>query len=263
MSSLKPPSRKTPARVLRALSSIVEFEKGASSDFNQRMHVYGLMEPALQQVRMAVGDENFAVMAEKTPQGWNIKQPKQLAKAYTLWLDDWFKQQLVGYDKAPDSVKEALLDTGYNTGPGLVFAPGVQAASAGWEWQKLGLALLSTATVDGRTVMGLAKRRAVAYNKIVDESAKKSNTMMSTKSVRIYNLQTVDNNKVPVYSGMNMPKTVADKLTDLFVNNPYKVSKIAYDPENQLVYMNKEGNPVHRMSQPRDLENSVTPEVDL
>lgn len=93
---------------------------------------------------------------------------RHVSRAYLNLLDGFWRRQ-PGYNEAPTKVKAALLDTTYNLGTQIFSFEGVLSALERGDYFEVGLQLLDTANVEGKSMMGLAKRRAQAFNLISDE----------------------------------------------------------------------------------------------
>lgn len=92
---------------------------------------------------------------------------EEVARSYLTELNSkWARVD--GYDLVSPEVKEALLDASYNMGESVLgFEKLTEALKRGDE-QTVVTELLDTANVDGQTIRGLARRRAVAYNAVAD-----------------------------------------------------------------------------------------------
>lgn len=72
-----------------------------------------------------------------------------------------------GFSEAPMSVQEALLDTAYNTSAGEMSKwKGMKKALAEGDYEKVLKETLDTANSGGKSLRGMARRRAMNYNKI-------------------------------------------------------------------------------------------------
>ena len=91
----------------------------------------------------------------------------KVAKDYLNVLENKW-EGVEGFSEASDDVKKALLDTTYNIGEGVLKFKGVKSALKGGNEEEVVKSLLDTASVDGKAVKGLAKRRAEAYNEVSD-----------------------------------------------------------------------------------------------
>ena len=89
----------------------------------------------------------------------------KVAKDYLNVLENKW-EGVEGFKDASDGVKKALLDTTYNIGEGVLKFKGVKSALKGGDEEEVVKSLLDTASVDGKAVKGLAKRRAEAYNEV-------------------------------------------------------------------------------------------------
>jgi len=88
---------------------------------------------------------------------------REIAKLYLIDIGAKL-QGLEGYAEAPDGVQVALLDTMYNTGDQLLGWKGMAEGLKGGDYEKAMKNILDTAQVEGKSMKGLAKRRAKAYN---------------------------------------------------------------------------------------------------
>lgn len=94
--------------------------------------------------------------------------PEQVARMYINYLDGKWENRK-GYKDAPEAVKEALLDLSYNLGERALTYTGIKDALASGDYDKALLNTLDVTKVSGKgmsgSVIGIAKRRAEAYNK--------------------------------------------------------------------------------------------------
>lgn len=79
----------------------------------------------------------------------------------------WGRQE--GYNNAPPEVQEAILDASYNMGEQVLGFDNLNEALKAGDYSTVAKELLDTASVDGKTVKGLAKRRAELYNGVAEQ----------------------------------------------------------------------------------------------
>lgn len=91
----------------------------------------------------------------------------EVARKYLTKLEGRWKG-VEGYDSAPETLKEALLDTSYNMGEQVFGMNKTLSDLKSGEYDKVAEALLYTASVGGKSVRGVAVRRAEAYNKVAE-----------------------------------------------------------------------------------------------
>ena len=153
---------------------------------------------------------------------------KKLATQYLSLLDRYLTIGLKkSYTAAPDSVKQALKDTAYNIGPSATILV-VQEALADQDYKKVSLALLDTATINGKASAGLAKRRAELHNRILKDLARR---------------------KINSYSGRI--KKVVRNIYEQYQIQPNLITTIRVKGK-ELQYLNKFGDPVHVLRKPTD-----------
>lgn len=92
-----------------------------------------------------------------------------IARKYLGLMDYKLRQDIPRYSKAPLEVQEALLDTAYNSGDQILSWEGMKSKMVTGDWIGALKQTLDTANVGGKTVKGLAKRRAGAYNLVADK----------------------------------------------------------------------------------------------
>jgi hypothetical protein len=97
---------------------------------------------------------------------------EEVARAFLGKLDAIFTAEIDGYAGAPVEVREVLLDAGYNIGEDVARFRGVKRAMAEQDWLGVGLNLLDTASISKQASRGLARRRALLYNKLAPEGGK-------------------------------------------------------------------------------------------
>ena len=86
-----------------------------------------------------------------------------LAKLQGRW------EGVEGYQQAPAGVQEAILDASYNMGEQVLGFNKLKGALAKGNYEEAVRELLDTASVDGKGVKGLAKRRAEMYNAVATQ----------------------------------------------------------------------------------------------
>ena len=151
---------------------------------------------------------------------------KKLAAQYLSLLDRYLTLGLKdAYTAAPTSIKHALKDTAYNIGPATTIAT-VRDALADRDYKKMSLALLDTATINGKASAGLAKRRAELHNKILKELARR---------------------RIDSYSG-KLRKAVRN-IYEQYQIQPNLITTIRVKGK-ELQYINKFGGPVHVLRKP-------------
>lgn len=100
--------------------------------------------------------------------GFN-KPDKQVAKEYLgLLKTKW--DALEGYADASPELQKVLLDSSYNMGESVLKFNGLKKALKSGDEEGVVKNLLDTASADKKALRGLAKRRALQYNKIAKES---------------------------------------------------------------------------------------------
>lgn len=104
--------------------------------------------------------------AEKAIKGSDKMKPEEVAYAYLEKLNGKFTNTIPRYSVAPPELQAAILDAGYNLGEGVGRYPGLSAAMKAEDWPGAGLQLLDTANAKGKSLRGIAKRRAQMYNQI-------------------------------------------------------------------------------------------------
>lgn len=104
--------------------------------------------------------------AEKAIKGSDKMKPEEVAHAYLEKLNGKFTNMIPRYSVAPPELQTAILDAGYNLGEGVGRYPGLNAAMKAEDWPGAGLQLLDTANAKGKSLRGIAKRRAMMYNNI-------------------------------------------------------------------------------------------------
>ena len=119
-------------------------------------------------VTSVVTGELGVTQSAKDAVGATSSSDADVALLYLNLLNDkWSRVE--GYEEAPELVKEILLDATYNLGESVMGYRGVRSALREGRWFDVGKELLDTANVGGRSMMGLAKRRAAMYNKVAQE----------------------------------------------------------------------------------------------
>ena len=95
---------------------------------------------------------------------------KRIAMKYLKKLNNTFTEKFDGYRNAPDGVRNMILDGAYNLGAGVKNFKGLKQAmkdaKESGDWASVGKHMLDTANAGGKSMRGLAKRRALAYNRI-------------------------------------------------------------------------------------------------
>lgn len=86
-----------------------------------------------------------------------------VARSYLTQLHGKW-QGIEGYLQAPTQVQEAILDASYNMGGQVLDFKKLRESLKKGEYEGAVKELLDTASVDGKSVKGLAKRRAEMYN---------------------------------------------------------------------------------------------------
>lgn len=99
----------------------------------------------------------------KTALGAESLSDADTALLYVALLETKW-ERVEGYSKAPDAIKEALLDLTYNMGEGVLSYKGIRNCLKKEDYLCVLVNTLDTANVEGKSMMGLAKRRASAYN---------------------------------------------------------------------------------------------------
>lgn len=102
------------------------------------------------------------------PNSLSQEEALQVAREYTTQLDEGFSNKLEGYDNLSPAAKEAILDTGYNLGPKIANFPSFKKAVAAGDETEAMKQLLDTANANGKSLRGIARRRAHNYNKVAD-----------------------------------------------------------------------------------------------
>lgn len=120
-----------------------------------------------------LGVTEQARKAAKAPQG---ASDVEVAEGYLNFLEGKWKG-VEGYSSASPEVRKALLDTSYNVGEGVTRFSGITKALKKGDEEEVILNLLDTASVEGKSVKGLAKRRAEAYNQVSDSPITKVEQM--------------------------------------------------------------------------------------
>lgn len=109
---------------------------------------------------------------EQNPKNITDEQSREVVRQYTAHLDQGFKANLAGYENLSEEARYAILDNAYNLGPNIAKFPKFKAAvEAGDEVGAL-RELLDTANESGKSVKGLAKRRAENYNMVASNPIK-------------------------------------------------------------------------------------------
>lgn len=92
----------------------------------------------------------------------------EVALMYLIHLESkWM--DVVGYVRSPEEVKLALLDASYNLGERVMRYRGVRSGLLAENYSKVMESLLLTANVGGKSVKGIAKRRAGLYNGVTSD----------------------------------------------------------------------------------------------
>lgn len=107
-------------------------------------------------------------MPNVDPTALSQEEALSVAQAYTQQLEDKFNDGLKGYSTLSPEAQEGILDTAYNLGPGISRYPSFKKAVSKGDEQEALKQLLDTANADGKTLRGIAKRRAHNYNKVAD-----------------------------------------------------------------------------------------------
>jgi len=108
--------------------------------------------------------------AMKKKYGANITE-EQASKQYLTDIHDSFNKNLVGFDKLDEKIQKGVLDAAYNLDyQQMLKFKGFTTAVKNNNKEEIFKSLLDTANSDGRSIKGLAKRRADSYNKVMTES---------------------------------------------------------------------------------------------
>lgn len=91
---------------------------------------------------------------------------EEVAREYLALLNrQWGMRK--GFNEAPPELQAALLDASYNMGEQVLnnsYFPNLNKALMEGKYEEVSKQLLDTANVEGQSVKGLAKRRALSYN---------------------------------------------------------------------------------------------------
>lgn len=109
----------------------------------------------------AVGEPFSETMSEEISQLIGTK--------YVAKLEQDFASKVEGWESLPVEVKEGALDAAYNMGPQVFKFKGFMSALGKGDAEEAARQLLDTASIDGKSSKGLAKRRAELYNNMVGE----------------------------------------------------------------------------------------------
>ena len=113
---------------------------------------------------------------------------KEAARAigvgYTRFLDERYSKTIPKWESLPEDVRGAAIDAAYNLGESVFKFKGFITALEDSNIEEAAKNLLDTANVKGKSVKGLAKRRAELYNEMVGSpkidsvEAKKDGTLI-------------------------------------------------------------------------------------
>lgn len=102
------------------------------------------------------------------PTSLSPEEAEQVVVDYMEVLDEDFSTNMEGYDQLPNEAKIAILDAGYNMGQKVKNFPKLKKAVAAGDATEAMKQLLDTAQESGKSMRGLAKRRAENYNAVAD-----------------------------------------------------------------------------------------------
>ncbi len=103
------------------------------------------------------------------PKSLSPEEAEKVVVEYMEVLDEDFTSNMKGYDQLPNEAKLAILDAGYNMGPKVKNFPKLKKAVEAGDATEAMKQLLDTAQESGKSMRGLAKRRAENYNAVADD----------------------------------------------------------------------------------------------
>lgn len=145
-----------------------------------------------------IGVTQSAIDTVKDKYGYSGKDYKKVAK---LFLKNQYEEisTLPNFESAPLSVQEELLDLAYNSGTAMKGWKGLNKAMEEGDWVEVMKETLDTANSGGKSLKGLAKRRAEAYNRIAEVPIKSIEQL--SDGTLIYNDE--DGNEIFKYKAKN------------------------------------------------------------
>lgn len=95
------------------------------------------------------------------------EQAKEISIAYINLLDSKFESKISNWNDLPEGIRKMAVDTAYNVGEKVLSYKGfIGDLKAGKTADQVAINILDTANAGGKSMRGLAVRRAEAYNKV-------------------------------------------------------------------------------------------------
>lgn len=95
------------------------------------------------------------------------EQAKEISIAYINLLDSKFESKISNWKDLPEAIRKMAVDTAYNVGEKVLSYKGfIGDLKAGKTADQVAINILDTANAGGKSMRGLAVRRAEAYNKV-------------------------------------------------------------------------------------------------
>jgi GH24 family phage-related lysozyme (muramidase) len=153
--SMQDTSDNTPPRAESAFGDIMKMEGSGADKFDVDTAHFGVTEEAANSVR------------EKFDKNMSETQAFKIGLKYTNLLDEKMRQKVEGWDNVPSEVGNAVLDLAYNVGEDVFKYKKMLKALNDGDWEEVAKQTLDTASREGKASRGLARRRAINYNRIV------------------------------------------------------------------------------------------------